>query len=93
MVEAKSKLVVDFFVCQKNMVEYSAKMEAYSTKALIIGLRDKKVNIRVLTTDRSGSLKSLMKGVNAELEANNQLRIIHCFDTWHFVKSIAKAGI
>ena len=91
--ETKSKMVVDFFVCEKSMVEYSSKMEVYSTKALLIRLRDQNIAIRTLTTDRSSSLKALMKDVNAELEAHNQLAIKHCFDSWHFVKSIAKAGI
>jgi hypothetical protein len=85
-------MVLDFFVCEKHMVEYSGKMEAYSTKALIIRMRDRGVKVRVLTTDRSGSLKALMKVVNKELESHFQPTILHCFDSWHFVKAIAKAG-
>jgi len=34
-----------------------------------------------------------MKGVNKELETNNQPMIKHCYDALNFVKSIAKAGL
>jgi len=79
MVESKSKLVVDFFCAEKQFVEYSAKMEAFATKSLLKELRKKKVPIGVLTTDRSGSLKKLMKDVNSELQEANLPVIKHCF--------------
>jgi solute carrier family 8 (sodium/calcium exchanger) len=90
MVESGSKLVIDFFCAEKQMVEYSGKMEAFATKILLKRLRKKKILIRVLTTDRSGALKSLLKDVNQKLKEKNLPPIKHCFDTWHFVKSIAK---
>jgi hypothetical protein len=46
--------------------------------------------VRVLTTDRSGAIKSLMKEVNQEREQKLLPPIKHCYDSWHFVKSVAK---
>jgi len=90
LIESESKKVINFMVVEKTMVEYSSKMEAWATKALLIQLLDKQVKIRVLTTDRSPALKSLMKEVNQERKAHNDPAIKHCFDSWHFGKSIAK---
>jgi hypothetical protein len=33
MIESKSNAVVDFFVAEKSMAEYSSKMEPLATKA------------------------------------------------------------
>jgi hypothetical protein len=44
----------------------------------------------VLTTDRSGALKSLMVEVNREREERKLPPIKHCFDCWHFSKSVEK---
>jgi hypothetical protein len=44
----------------------------------------------VLTTDRSGALKSLMVEVNREREERKLPPIKHCFDSWHFSKSVEK---
>jgi len=33
MIESKSNAVVDFFVAEKSMTEYSSKMELLATKA------------------------------------------------------------
>jgi hypothetical protein len=49
--------VIDFFVAEKSMVEYSSKMEPFATKKLLGDLHKKKINVRVLTTDRSGAIK------------------------------------
>jgi len=65
-------------------------MEPYAIKVLVGRLLDEKLTIRVLATDRSGPVKTLMKKVNGELEAKNRPTILHCFDTWHFTKSIGK---
>jgi hypothetical protein len=90
MIESKSKMVIDFFCAEKTMVEYSGKMEPFAAKALLIRLRKKKIDIRVCTTDRSGALKNLMKDINEEREHRDLPPIKHCFDSWHFVKSVAK---
>ena len=90
MIESKSNMVVDFFCAEKTMVEYSAKMEPLATKALLSRLHQKKVEVRVLTTDRSGPVKTLMKEVNREREEKNLAPIKHCFDGWHFQKSVLK---
>ena len=46
MIESKSKMVIDFYCAEKSMVEYSGKMEPFATKALLIRLYQKKVDIR-----------------------------------------------
>ena len=83
-------MVIDFFVAEKSMVEYSAKMEPFCTKVLLKRMRKHKINIRVLTTDRSGALKTMMKDVNKERETMGIPPIVHNFDCWHFCKSVAK---
>jgi solute carrier family 8 (sodium/calcium exchanger) len=90
MIETKSNKVVAFFVAEKSMVEYSGKMEPFATKALLIQLHREKINVRVLTTDRSGAVKSLMTDVNKEREEKLLPPIKHCFDGWHFSKSVLK---
>jgi hypothetical protein len=83
-------MVVDFFCAEKTMVEYSVKMEPFAAKMLLIRLHKKKINVRMCTTDRSGALKNLMKEINQERQKRDLLPIKHCFDSWHFVKSVAK---
>jgi solute carrier family 8 (sodium/calcium exchanger) len=90
MVESKSKQIIDFFCAEKTMVEYSGKMEPFALKPLLIRLHKKKIHVRVCTTDRSGALKNLMKDINKEREQRFLPPIKHCFDSWHFVKSVAK---
>jgi hypothetical protein len=89
-VEASSKLMIDFYVAEKSMTEYSAKMEAFATKILLSRLHKEKISIWVCTTDRSGQLKTLLKDVNRAREQRNLPPIKHCFDTWHYVKSVSK---
>jgi solute carrier family 8 (sodium/calcium exchanger) len=83
-------MVIDFFCAEKTMVEYSGKMEPFAAKMLLIRLHKKKINVRVCTTDRSGALKNLFRDVNREREKRDLPPIKHCFDSWHFVKSVAK---
>ncbi len=64
MIESKSNMVVDFFCAEKAMVEYSGKMEPLATKALLAGLHQKKLEVRVLATNRPGPVKTVMKEVN-----------------------------
>jgi hypothetical protein len=90
MVETGSKKIIDFYVAEKSMTEYSAKMESFATKIILSRLHKKKINIRVCTTDRSGQLKSMLKAVNQEREKRGLLPIKHCFDVWHYVKSVSK---
>lgn len=90
MIETKSKMVLDFYCAEKTMCEYSGKMEAFAAKILLIRLHKKRINVRVCTTDRSGQLKTLMKEVNQGRERRKLPPIKHCFDTWHFVKSVTK---
>jgi hypothetical protein len=46
--------------------------------------------VRVLTTDRSSSLKKLLRDVNAELRRRKMAPIKHSYDIWHFVKAVIK---
>jgi len=80
-------LFIIFFFIQ---VEYSGKMEPYSLKILLKRLRKAGIDLRLLTTDRSSQIKSLMKEIN-ELRAIAGLPAIkHCFDIWHMTKSVTK---
>jgi solute carrier family 8 (sodium/calcium exchanger) len=90
MVDTKSKKVLDFYCAEKSMCEYSAKMEAFAAKMLLIRLHRKKINVRICTTDRSGALKTLMKDINQGRQRRGLPPIKHCFDTWHYVKSVTK---
>lgn len=90
IVEAESKQVLDFYVAEKTMTEYSAKMEALAAKVLLTRLHKKQVNVRVCTTDRSSLLKTLMKDVNLERKQRKLEPIKHSFDVWHYVKSTSK---
>jgi hypothetical protein len=64
IVEAKTKLILDFFVAEKSMAEYSAKLEPLAAKILLARLHKKRVDIRVCTTDRSSQLKRMLQDVN-----------------------------
>ncbi len=90
IVEAGTKKLLDFYVAEKSMTEYSSKMEAFATKILLRRLHKKKINVKVCTTDRSGPLKNLMKEVNHGREQRGMSPIKHCFDVWHYVKSVSK---
>jgi hypothetical protein len=90
IVESGSKQVLDFYVAEKTMTEYSAKMEALAMKILLTRLHKKRVNVRVCTTDRSSLLKNLMKDVNLKRTQRNLKPIKHSFDIWHYVKSTSK---
>jgi solute carrier family 8 (sodium/calcium exchanger) len=83
-------MVIDFYCAEKTMCEYSGKMEAFAAKMLLIRLHKNRINVRVCTTDRSGQLKTLLKEVNQRREQRNLPLIKHCFDTWHYVKSVSK---
>ena len=67
-------------------VEYSAKMEPFTAKLLLGRLIRKKIGVRVLTTDRSSSLKKLLRDVNAQLRTRKLVPIKHCYDIWHIGK-------
>jgi hypothetical protein len=67
-------------------VEYSAKMETFAAKHLLGRMLRKKIGIRVLTTDRSSSIKKLLRDINAELRRRKLAPIKHCFDVWHIGK-------
>jgi hypothetical protein len=82
--------VIDFFFAEKSMVEYSSKMEPFATKKLLGELHKKKINVRVLTTDRSSAIKNLMRDVNKERVVRGDTPFVHNFDSWHFCKSVAK---
>jgi solute carrier family 8 (sodium/calcium exchanger) len=83
-------MVIDFYCAEKTMCEYSGKMEAFAAKMLLIRLHKNRINVGVCTTDRSGQLKTLLKEVNRGREQRNLPVIKHCFDTWHYVKSVSK---
>jgi hypothetical protein len=88
--ESTTKKMIDFYVCEKSMTEYSAKMEAFSTKVLLRRLHRKNIDVRVITTDRSSQLKKLMQDVNREREQRGLQQIKHSYDVWHYVKCVSK---
>jgi hypothetical protein len=90
VVEATSKLVLDFYVAEKTQVEYSSKMEPFAAKILLKRLHKKRVRVRVCTTDRSTQLKSLFKEVNDGRKKRGMQPILHCYDIWHIIKAITK---
>jgi hypothetical protein len=90
LVEAKTRLLLDFYVAEKTMAEYSAKMEPLAAKVLLTRLHKKRVKVRVCTTDRSNLLKTLMKSVNKSRGKRNLPPIKHSFDVWHYIKSVGK---
>jgi hypothetical protein len=90
LVEAKTKLLIDFYVAEKTMAEYSAKMEPFAAKVLLGRLYKNRVNVRVITTDRSNLLKTLMKTHNRSRAKRNLSHIKHSFDVWHYIKSVCK---
>lgn len=63
VVEAKTKKILDFYVAEKSMAEYSAKLEPVAAKVLLARLHNR-VNIKVFTTDRSNMIKKMMQEVN-----------------------------
>jgi hypothetical protein len=65
-------------------------MEPFATKVLLKRLHKKRVNIRVLTTDRSSQLKTLMRELNQIRKKRGLQPIKHCYDTWHLIKSVTK---
>jgi solute carrier family 8 (sodium/calcium exchanger) len=89
-VEAKTKLLIDFYVAEKSMAEYSAKMEPFAAKVLLGRLHKKRVNVRVMTTDRSNLLRSLLKSHNKSRMKRNLPLIKHSFDVWHYIKNVCK---
>jgi hypothetical protein len=90
IVETTTKKMLDFYVAEKSMTEYSAKMEPYALKVLLTRLHKKRVNIKVCTTDRSSLTKNLLKDINRERTRRALLPIKHSYDIWHFVKSVSK---
>ncbi len=90
MIELKSNMVVDFLCAEKAMVENSAKIEPLATQELLAGLHQKKLEVRLPTTNRPGPRKTLMKEVNREREEKKLPPIKYCFDGWHFQKSVIK---
>jgi hypothetical protein len=49
--------------------------------------------VRVLTTDRSSSLKKLLRDVNAHLRTRKLMPIKHSFDIWHIGKLQPKKNL
>jgi hypothetical protein len=73
-------------------VEYSGKMEPVATKILLTKLHKKKVEIGLLTTDRSSQIKQLMQNINISRRKRGlkPIKGKHGYDTWHVVKSVTK---
>jgi hypothetical protein len=90
IVETTTKKMLDFYVAEKTMTEYSAKMEPYALKVLLTRLHRKRINIKVCTTDRSNLIKNLLKDINKERTRRAMQPIKHSYDIWHFVKSVTK---
>jgi hypothetical protein len=65
-------------------------MEPFAAKLLLGRLCRKKIGVSVLTTDRSSSLKKLLRDVNAELRRRKMAPIKHSYDIWHMVKAVIK---
>jgi hypothetical protein len=90
LVETKTNKLIDFYVAEKSMAEYSAKMEPLAAKIVLTRLHKRRVNVRVCTTDRSSLLKTMMKKTNSGRIKRGMTPIIHSYDVWHYIKSVCK---
>jgi hypothetical protein len=90
IIDTSTNAIIDFYVAEKTMTEYSARMEPFAAKKLLSRLFQENIDVKVLTTDRSGSLKSLMKEVNAARKERGLAPIKHSFDIWHYIKAVMK---
>jgi hypothetical protein len=90
LIESVTNKIIDFYVAEKSMCEYSAKMEPYAAKVLLARLHQRRINVRVFTTDRSSLLKTLMKDINTKRKRRGMVLIKHSFDVWHYIKSVGK---
>jgi hypothetical protein len=90
IVETTTNKMLDFYVATKNMTEYSAKMEPLATKILLTRLHKQKIEIGVITTDRSNLLKKLLKEINNGRAKRGLPHMKHSYDVWHMVKSVSR---
>ena len=73
--ELCTRKVVGFMVACKYQVSCSAEMEVFSLKSLLTFLLSSGMKIRVLVTDRSKSVRKMMK--------EDFPAISHEFDIWY----------
>jgi hypothetical protein len=83
-------MLINIITFIPNQVEYSGKMEPFATKILLGRMHKKRMDIRVITTDRSTQLKTLMKDINQRRSVKGLRPIKHSYDVWHLVKSVSK---
>lgn len=90
IVETETRQIIDFYVAEKSMTEYSAKLEPFAAKILLTRLHKSRVDVRVCTTDRSSLMKNLLKNINKSRSRRGLSHIKHSFDVWHYIKSVSK---
>lgn len=82
LMESDSGKVVEFNVVQVSEVTSSNAMEKEGFERCLNTLRDNRVSIDTITTDRHISINSAMDKVHTDIK--------HQYDVWHFAKSIVK---
>ncbi|XP_057311862.1 uncharacterized protein LOC130649578 [Hydractinia symbiolongicarpus] len=75
--------IIDFQVVHVRTAGNSSRMEKWGLVTLLNKLRDHKVTVSALTTDRHVQIRAFMKKEHPEIN--------HQFDVWHFGKSLKKS--
>ena len=69
-----------------SQVRYSGEMEPYCAKTILLQLtHELGLQIDSLTTDRSTTMRTMIRTLSPELPANHP-PITHYFDIWHLIK-------
>ena len=85
-----SKKIVGLYVARKDMVRYSGEMEPYAAKTILLHLTHEfGLKIDSITTDRSTTMRSMIKGLSKELPVLHG-PLTQYFDIWHNIKGIKK---
>lgn len=84
LMDVHTGLIIDFVVLNKAEpnVKNSNAMEPMGLRQCLTNLKNKKISVNVLTTDRHKTVRKIMRVEFPE--------ITHQFDLWHFCKSIIK---
>ena len=85
IMDLADRSILALWVAIKHQVSSSSAMEPYACKTLLLFLVENcKLSISSLTTDRSSNIKQMMV-------TDERLKgVKHCYDVWHFIKSILK---
>ena len=74
--------VIHFYIMHREIAGNSCKMEKEGLIKCLDKLEDMNISVNTLTTDRHLQIRKYMREKRALIK--------HCFDVWHFTKSIKK---